>query len=283
MNLLILGGDIRQYYMKEALCRKGYRTVLLLFDKQGDVLPLKEAIAGCDVLLLPLPVSRDGKTVNAPFSETPLPLSAVTALLPKEKLLFGGMVPFALHEQLAEKGVRHIDYYRDEELTSRNALPTAEGVLGLLIRELPVTVKDSRVLLTGYGRCGKAIASLLKKNGCHITVSARSPEARRQAAARGLKVLSLEDLPCAKAEFDAVINTIPHRVLGENLLPRLSKETVLIEISSAPFGIDFDLAAKEKLRLIKAASLPGKVAPKTAGEIIADTIDRLIRENKEES
>lgn len=285
MKLLILGGDIRQLYMNRALQKKGYRTALLLFDKHkpGDAPSLKEAFDDCDVLLLPLPVTRDGKTVNAPLCDTPFPLSAISSLLPNNKLILGGMIPFALHEQLAEKGIVHKDYYRDEELITRNALPTAEGVLGLLIQEMPVTVRGSRILVAGYGRCGKAIASLLKKNGSTVTVTARSPEARKQAAARGLKTLPLSDLPGAKADFDAVVNTIPHQVIDDNLLPRLSKESILIEISSAPFGIDFDLAAKEGLRLIKAASLPGKVAPKTAGEILADTIDRLIQENKEES
>ena len=79
-----------------------------------------------------------------------------------------------------------------------------------------------------------------------------------------------------------MVNTIPHRVIEKELLQRLKKETVLVEISSAPFGIDFDSASQLGLQIIKAASLPGKVSPKTAGEIIADTVDRLIQQHKEE-
>ncbi|MFR9113071.1 MAG: hypothetical protein ACLVJ7_15205 [Acutalibacteraceae bacterium] len=43
-------------------------------------------------------------------------------------------------------------------------------------------------------------------------------------------------------------------------------------------GIDLEAAQARGLKVIKASSLPGKVAPKTAGRIISDTIRNVIRE-----
>lgn len=285
MELTICGGDIRQIYMAHALRQKGYDVRLTLFEKaaneknEGNT---KKAVRGCDILLLPLPVSRSGKTVNAPFSDTELPVGNLAALLGEGQIVLGGMLPFTLAEALEEKNIPYFDYYKDETLITRNAVPTAEGVLGLLIQKTPVTICSSSCLITGYGRCGKAIAALLQKNGAAVTVAARSPSARKEAAENGCAVLSIDELADAPAPFDAVVNTIPHRVIEKELLQRLKKETVLVEISSAPFGIDFDSASQLGLQIIKAASLPGKVSPKTAGEIIADTVDRLIQQYKEE-
>ena len=52
----------------------------------------------------------------------------------------------------------------------------------------------------------------------------------------------------------------------------LKKDCVIIEIASAPFGIDFDCATELGINAIKAGSLPGRISPETAGEIICDTV-----------
>ncbi len=271
--------------MARSLRDKGYEVKLTLFDGFGaeDNLPrCKKAVRECDVLVLPLPVSRNGKTVNAPYSEEPLYIAGLPALLRDCRAVFGGMIPFSLAEELSDSGIKFIDYYKDELLITKNAYPTAEGVLGIMLKELPITVRGSRCLITGFGRCGKATARLLMKNGCDVTVSARSPEALAKAAKLGCGTLPLDKLGAAPTlDFDAVVNTIPHRVLSENILKRFAADTVFIEIASAPFGIDFDAAEDLGLKVIKAASLPGKYSPKTAGIIIADSISAALERKKE--
>ena len=48
-----------------------------------------------------------------------------------------------------------------------------------------------------------------------------------------------------------------------------------MELASKPYGIDFEGAKQLKRRTLLAAALPGKHSPKTAGELIADTVLRL--------
>ena len=66
-------------------------------------------------------------------------------------------------------------------------------------------------------------------------------------------------------------------MLGEKELESINPDCLLIEIASAPFGIDFQCAKEKAFNVIKAGSLPGKVAPESAGEIIGRSILPIIR------
>jgi dipicolinate synthase subunit A len=52
----------------------------------------------------------------------------------------------------------------------------------------------------------------------------------------------------------------------------------MIDIASKPGGIDYHYAEKRGLKAILCPSLPGIVAPKTAGRILAATIRQLMME-----
>lgn len=56
---------------------------------------------------------------------------------------------------------------------------------------------------------------------------------------------------------------------------------MVIDLASAPGGVDFEAASRRGIKSIQALSIPGKVAPKTAGSIIKSTIYDII--NEEES
>ena len=58
----------------------------------------------------------------------------------------------------------------------------------------------------------------------------------------------------------------------------MAKNALLIDLASAPGGVDYDEAEKMGIKTIHALSLPGKVAPVTAGDIIKKTIYNMIRE-----
>ena len=62
-------------------------------------------------------------------------------------------------------------------------------------------------------------------------------------------------------------------------MKNISSDCLFVEIASAPFGIDFQAAKEFAFDVIKANSLPGKVAPKTAGEIIGRSVLPIV-ENK---
>ena len=75
-----------------------------------------------------------------------------------------------------------------------------------------------------------------------------------------------------------MFNTIPAPVLTRPLLEQLQPECLIIDLASRPGGVDFEAAGELGLKTIWALSLPGKVAPITAGGIIRDTVLNMISE-----
>ena len=60
----------------------------------------------------------------------------------------------------------------------------------------------------------------------------------------------------------------------------LKDDCLLIDLASKSSVEDFELARSAGVRAIWALSLPGKAAPVTAGEIIANTIKNIIEEGE---
>ena len=79
-------------------------------------------------------------------------------------------------------------------------------------------------------------------------------------------------------ECDIIFNTVPHCVLDFKALSVTKPNVLIIDLASRPGGVDFETAKELERRVIWALSLPGKVAPYTAGRIIKDTIMNIIEE-----
>lgn len=151
-------------------------------------------------------------------------------------------------------------------------------MLQIVIEELPITVHGSHALVTGFGRTSKTICALLRSLGAQVTVVARKQADLAWAQVEGMHGVFYEELPTCAGGFDYVVNTVPALVLDGRVLEKLQADCLLVEIASAPGGIDLKAAQARGLKVIKASSLPGKVAPRTAGRIISDTIRNVIRE-----
>ena len=274
-NFMIIGGDCRFSYMQKILNDKGFEAKRIYpgeyraddFDK-------------ADIFILPVPVSRDNVNINTPLAGETFYFGDFIRLLPDGCTVAGGLFREEHVRQLESKGIKVLDYYKDEELAKKNAVPTAEGVIGILINTLPVTVDSLRCAVTGYGKCGSVLCLKLKALGADVTAVARSEENLRDAEKDGMKICPLSDFGNSAESFDVIINTVPARIIDENILSRLNKDCTVIEIASAPFGIDFDCAARCSVATVKAGSLPGKNSPQTAGTIICDTVLKLFGSEK---
>ncbi len=281
MKILVCGGDARQLYAAKALREDGFDIFYALTEGESDDIPsFAEKIRAADAALLPLPVFRAG-FLNAPASSLRLDIGAAAALLRDARVVIGGILPPALTQSPEVRAVAFCDYYRDADFTLKNAELTAEGVLGLLIAHTPRAVRGASYLITGYGASGKAIARLLKTVGASVTVAARKKEARESARADGCAAIPFASPVSAAPQVGAVINTVPARVIGADALGALPSDALLLEISSAPFGIDFEAAAEKNLRVIKAPGIPGRVAADSAGRIIAACAEKYL--NKKEN
>lgn len=286
-TFLIAGGDLRQTYLAASLARQ-FRVYTVGFDKGAplskDILPLDGLLSlkeRVDTIVLPLPASSDGVTVRTPFSGQMLTLDSLPVHLKPGGLVLAGRVDDHLRSLFADVAAEVIDYFDREELAVLNAIPTAEGALQIAMEELPVTIFGLHVLLTGFGRISKALARMLVALGASVTVAARRFDDLAWARIYGCKTLHLPETDSSFGEYDLIINTVPAMLLNERRLALLKKGALVIDLASKPGGVDFDTARRLGVKTIWALSLPGKVAPVSSGEIIADTIRNLLRERGE--
>lgn len=273
---LILGGDNRSLYLGEYLEKQKHRVCYYAFNQTDCFENLTEAINEATCVILPLPLTRDRVTLNAPLFDEKVLISDIYALATPEKMFFGGQFPKSFCEELDARETPYCDYFKLDELAIYNAVPTSEGVLEILISELPITVHGMNCAVIGYGKVGKILADTLKAVGANVTVFARKQKDFAEIHAKSIKPLHIARLSESTHNFDAVVNTVPAKILGAKELGNLNSDCLLIEIASAPFGIDFQSAKERAMQVIKAGSLPGKVAAKTAGEIIGRSILPII-------
>lgn len=276
-TFLILGGDNRSLYLGEFLENQGFKVCYYAFNHTECYNSLEEAISVSDIIVLPLPFTRDRLTLNTPLFDEVVLISDILGLLSHKKMVFGGQLPKSFCEELDSKNCPYCDYFLLDELAIYNAVPTAEGVVQVLIEELPITIHGMKCGVLGYGRVGKVIANTLSSLGADVTVFARKQSAFAEIHASSMKYKNFDSLSIENNDFDALINTVPVKVLGLAQLSNLNSDCVLVEVASAPFGIDFQGAKERAIKVVKAGSLPGKVAPKTAGEIIGRSILPMIR------
>ncbi len=276
-KFLILGGDERSLYLGEYLEANGLQVCYYAFRNTDCFESTAEAVNTADCIILPLPFTRDRVTLNAPLFDETVAVSEIAALAAPGKVFFGGQLPKSFCEEIEARGADCFDYFTLDELAIYNAVPTAEGVVGILINELPCTIQNMKCAVIGYGKVGKILAAELKALNCDVTVFARKETDCADAFAKNIKFEKINEYKNKTRDFDALINTVPTKVIGADELNCTRTGCVLIEIASQPYGIDFQAAKERAFDIIKAGSLPGKVAPKTAGELIARTLTPILK------
>lgn len=245
----VVGTDARQAAAGRVLERAGYAV--------GGA----EQVALADYILLPLPLDA---------ARTPL-AELLRAAKPGAVAL-GGRLSVQAKTIAQEAGV---------ELTVYNAIPTAEGCIGILLAERTRTLWGTNLLLLGFGPVGQALGARLAALGANVTVCARRAEQRALAESLGLRGAELARLAALAPAFDTVVNTIPAPVLTEPVLAALQPGSLIVDLASKPGGTDFAAAQRLGCKAIHALSLPAACAPDTAGEAVARTVLTILREREE--
>lgn len=281
-TISVIGGDLRQLTLAEALAADGNQVRVYGFEKHQETSGMTsdlDTAMQSDTIILPLPVSHDQVLLNAPFHIEAIPLEEVLLRLKPGQRVFGGKISAELRKRLS--GIPCYDYFEREELSIANAIPTAEGAIEIALSELPKTLHQSRCLVVGYGRIGKVLADRLRAFGAYVTVSARKYRDFAWIEAYGMMPIQTSEIGEHAGEFDVIFNTVPHLIFGHDVLERLDPGCLLIDLASKPGGVDFAAAKELGVRVIWALSLPGKTAPITSGEMIKKTITNIMKEMEE--
>ena len=267
----VIGGDRRSFYAAKRLGEYGFQTKLFGLKNEKTYRPSEEIEA--DAVLLPVPLSRDGIRLFAPESREDILISDVLASVSENALIFAGGVG-----KIEDK--RITDYAKREDFALLNAVPTAEGALMLALQNGKITVCGMSVAVIGFGKVASAVAKLFSAVGADITVFARKEQARAEAHILGYTAKPLSALAECADEYPWIINTVPARIFDQNILSRIRKDALLMELASAPYGLDFKEAEALGVRTVLASGLPGKYFPETAGYAVAETVLNVLREKQ---
>ena len=268
LDFAVIGGDRRQIFAAKHLRERGYQAELFMHSAGKPYNVLKEIKA--HAYLLPIPLTRDGKTIFAPESEKKIEISAFLAETPQDSLLFaGGTAGFS--------DKRLIDYGKSEMFALYNAVPTAEGALLLAMQNLDAVICGMRVCVLGFGKVGRQTAALFHAVGADVTVFARREEARAEARECGFHARPFEKLSETADHYRLWLNTIPSKIVDTHILSHMADNVLYIELASMPYGIDLAEAAVHGVRVIEAGGLPGRFFPETAGYAVCDAVLNLMK------
>lgn len=265
-RISVIGGDARQIEVASSLRNCGYRVLLTGFDTdkifRKDMTvenDLQKSVDFADIIVLPLPVSFEDETINAPLYSHKIMLNDFMKMVRKNQLLLTGMISKKTKTLCDVYGIYDMDYFQREEMKMLNAVPTSEGAIEIAMKEMPITLHDSRSLVLGYGRIGKILTKMLTGLGSHVTVTARRCSDLAAIQSFGYTAEKTDHIGQIISQYDVIFNTIPSTVIDQEVLEQVREDSLIIDLASKPGGVDFEAAKDKNKKVVWALSLPGEV------------------------
>ena len=250
----VIGNDKRQSRLAHLLNKK-YDTIYLSGNE--DIKTAKNIVKISDVIIFPLPLTRDKKTINT----TDYNCDEILSSINNNAHIFGGMC-----DNLNFSG-KITDYNCDEFFTLKNALYTAESAVALAIMNTDFSLNNAEILILGNGRIGKYLSKILSSFCDNITVSARREKDFKYIQNHKLKSVNTNEISSLE-NYDVIFNTIPERSLLDTAINSISNNTLVIDLSSKNSGL------KNSSRYIDAKALPCKYCEQSAAETLYHTINK---------
>lgn len=279
-HILIAGGDKRNIHLAEIYNKSGFDVSVCGFDEEilfsdniNRCKDIKKTASLCDIIILPLPASFDGITVSTPYGSECVYIDDILSYAKKDCVVCGGKIG----NDLAEKYPFITDYSKREDFAFLNSVPTAEGAIEAAMKESSKTIAGAKCMVTGFGKCARALAFDLASLKAKVHIFARSTKDISHAQSLGFEAFNLNELNKRCGNYDFIFNTVPFGIFGSKEAECIMPSTPFIDIASAPGGIAED-AVKTNLCYRFLPGLPGKYSPYSAAEIIKKVISAILLE-----
>lgn len=229
MKFLIEHSDKRNEYLHDLLNRQDYPAGKFSFEDAAGV-------SEDDILI---------------FSPARRFTSFEVENIPKCRRIYLGNLSDENKQILKNKGIDFVSFLSDEEFVYLNAVLTAEGVLAEIIKQTDFSIYEQKILLIGAGKVGKAIAALFGKLGLDFCMATRNIEIYNSSCLFTKKCYLGDDYKNDLGEFDIIINSVPAKIIEDELLGKIKKDAVVLETASV------DCLDKTKVSGFKYIVLPG--------------------------
>ncbi|MBP2001064.1 dipicolinate synthase subunit A [Paenibacillus shirakamiensis] len=288
LTLVFLGGDARQLEVIRKSTELDANVKVIGFDHLPA--PLSgvmhesislEVISSADVLVLPVVGSDEHGVIPTSFATEPLVLTEEHfAAMPEDVLIYTGMAKDFVRNMCKKYCLKLFEVLDRDDVAIYNSIPTAEGALMMAIQNTEITLHGSTCMVLGLGRTGFTLARNLQSLGATVKAGVHRDDHFARAAEMGWKPFITTDLADEATDVDLIFNTIPHMIITAQIISKMPQQAVIIDLASAPGGTDFRYAQRRGVKAMLAPGLPGIVAPKTAGIIMANCITQSIMDEK---
>lgn len=287
VQVVFIGGDARQLEIIHKLTELDASVTIVGYDQLQNPYhgvqrqPLSiELLKQADALVLPAVGTDDSGKVHAIFTSDELVLTEEhIAALPVQCVIFTGMAKPYLSKLCAKYRISLIELFDRDDVAIYNSIPTAEGAIMMAIQNTDITLHGSESVVLGMGRTGFTLARTLLGLGANVRIGVRRDEHFARATEMGFKPFFIADLARQVSNIDLLFNTIPTMIVTAQVIAQIPNRAVIIDLASFPGGVDFRFAEKRGIKAMLAPGLPGIVAPKSAGRILAQSITQLLLED----
>lgn len=287
MQIAVIGGDARQLEIIRKLTELDAKLSLIGFEQLDHAFTgaVKEKMdevdfSNIDAFILPVAGTNLEGQVETIFSNEKVLLTEETlSNTPDHCIIYSGISNSYLNGITEKANRKLVKLFERDDVAIYNSIPTVEGTIMMAIQHTDFTIHGSNVVVLGLGRCGMSVARTFHVLGAKVKVGARKSEHLARITEMALTPFHLNNLKNVVNDTDILINTIPYPIVSAAVISKMPAHTLIIDIASKPGGTDFRYAEKRGIKALLAPSLPGIVAPKTAGQILADILAQLFQED----
>ncbi|UAC49424.1 dipicolinic acid synthetase subunit A [Bacillus aquiflavi] len=287
MQITIIGGDARQLEIIRKLNELDAKLSLIGFEQLDHAFTgaVKEKfpdyeLSETDAIILPVTGTSLEGQVETIFSNQKVILSEELLLkTPSRCTIYSGISNSYLNGITKKADRRLVQLFERDDVAIYNSIPTVEGTIMMAIQHTDFTIHGSNIVVLGLGRVGMTVARNFQSLGANVKVGARRSEHIARITEMGLTPFYLSEIEQVVKDADICINTIPHLIVKAAVIAKMPSHTLIIDLASKPGGTDFRYAEKRGIKALLAPSLPGIVAPKSAGKILANVLAQLLEED----
>lgn len=256
MKILILAGDLKNYYLYKKMLKLDFDVSLAGFDHlRARGRKKRPTLFKYDLIITPIPFTLDNITLFSPYAEEVYHIEEIINKASKRAVIAGG--PFNL------KDSRLYDITANENFQELNILPICEELIKIIIEATDITIIGSSITVYGYGKISKRLYTLLENLGAYVHI--------KSSDSIDIPHSSLDNLDNID-NSDVIINTLNGFNINQKIIDKINSEAVIIDVGSNDGGVDYKYAKKRNIKVIKARGLSGKSAPKTVSEYLYNTL-----------
>lgn len=285
MNFSVIGGDLRLCSLAQLLAKDKNTVSVFAMENSKEIMEnktlkkcesIEEAIEESKIIIGSIPFLKSNGEMYTTFSDKIIRVENFTKKKYKDKLFIAGNISNSAKEKLEGSYEKVIDLMKQEELVILNTIATAEGAIDVAIQNTNTIIHGSNVLILGFGRVAKEVATKFHGLSAKVTCAARKTTDLAWIKTLGYDAVNINELGEDLKKYDIIINTVPQMIIEKENMQFMKQDVLLIDLASSPGGINIEDAKKMNLKFVWALALPGKIAPVTSAKFIKETIYNLI-------